>query len=215
MSDEDRDQDFWQRKAPQYDRVAKGLFGRPLTRVLELTANDVASGDTVLEVAAGTGLITAVIAPRVRRVVATDYADNMLAILRERMKAAGISNVEPARRNIYDLGYPAASFDIVVAGNVLHLVPDLERALDALRHVLRPGGKLIAPTFVHDETRLSWVVSRLLVTLLGQPMSRRFTATSLRQALEQRGFRVTRAETIPGLIPVAYVESTATAAGAV
>lgn len=62
MRDEDRDQDFWQRKAPQYDRVAKGLFGRPLTRVLELTANGVASGDTVLEVAAGTGLITAVIA---------------------------------------------------------------------------------------------------------------------------------------------------------
>jgi ubiquinone/menaquinone biosynthesis C-methylase UbiE len=213
MRDEDRDQDFWQRKAPQYDRVAKGLFGRPLTRVLELTANGVASGDTVLEVAAGTGLITAVIAPRVRRVVATDYADSMLAILRERMKTAGISNVESARRNIYDLGYPAASFDIVVAGNVLHLVPDLERALDALRQVLRPGGKLIAPTFVHDETRLSRVVSRLLVTLLGQPMSRRFTATSLRQALEQRGFRVTRAETIPGLIPVAYVESTATAAG--
>lgn len=211
MRDVDRDQDFWQRKAPQYDRVAKGLFGRPLTRVLELTANGVAGGDNVLEVAAGTGLITAVIAPRVRRVVATDYADNMLAILRERMKTAGISNVESARRNIYDLGYPAASFDIVVAGNVLHLVPDLERALDALRHVLRPGGKLIAPTFVHDETRLSWVVSRLLVTLLGQPMSRRFTATSLRQALEQRGFRVTRAETIPGVIPVAYVESTATA----
>lgn len=213
MRDEDRDQDFWQRKAPQYDRVAKGLFGRPLTRVLELTANGVASGDNVLEVAAGTGLITAVIAPRVRRVVATDYADNMLAILRERMKTAGISNVDSARRNIYDLGYPAASFDIVVAGNVLHLVSDLERALDALHHVLRPGGKLIAPTFVHDETRLSWVVSRLLVTLLGQPMSRRFTATSLRQALDQRGFRVTRAETIPGLIPVAYVESTATAAG--
>lgn len=213
MSDEDRDQAFWQRKAPQYDRVAKGLFGRPLTRVLELTANGVASSDTVLEVAAGTGLITAVIAPRVRRVVATDYADNMLAILRERMKTAGISNVESARRNIYNLGYPAASFDIVVAGNVLHLVPDLERALDALHHVLRPGGKLIAPTFVHDETRLSWVVSRLLVTVLGQPMSRRLTATSLRQALEQRGFRVTRAETIPGLIPVAYVESTATAPG--
>ena len=211
MRDDDRDQDFWQRKAPQYDRVAKGLFGRPMTRVLELTANGVAGGDTVLEVAAGTGLITAVIAPRVRRVVATDYADSMLAILRERMKTAGISNVESARRNIYDLGYPAASFDMVVAGNVLHLVPDLERALDALRHVLRPDGKLIAPTFVHDETRLSWVVSRLLVTFLGQPMSRRFTATSLHQALEQRGFRVTRAETIPGLIPVAYVESTATA----
>jgi phosphatidylethanolamine/phosphatidyl-N-methylethanolamine N-methyltransferase len=122
------------------------------------------------------------------------------------MKTAGITNVEAAHRDIYALGYPPGSFDVVVAGNVLHLVPDLEGALNALCHVLRPGGKLIAPTFVHDETAVSWVVSRLLVTLLGQPMRRRFTSVSLRRALEQRGLRISRAEVIPGLIPVAYVE---------
>jgi phosphatidylethanolamine/phosphatidyl-N-methylethanolamine N-methyltransferase len=70
------------------------------------------------------------------------------------MKTAGISNVESVHRDIYALDYPPDSFDVVVAGNVLHLVPDLERAHDALCHVLRPGGKLIAPTFVHDETRV-------------------------------------------------------------
>jgi hypothetical protein len=42
---------------------------------------------------------------------------------------------------------------------------------------------------------------------MGQPMHRRFTAASLQLTLEQRGLRVTRAETIPGLIPIAYVES--------
>jgi hypothetical protein len=47
----------------------------------------------------------------------------------------------------------------------------------------------------------------LLVTLLGQPVHRRLTAASLREALEQRGLRVSRNEKIPGLIPVAYVES--------
>jgi ubiquinone/menaquinone biosynthesis C-methylase UbiE len=207
MRDADRDRFFWERKAPQYDRVAMGLFGRPMPRVLDLLADGVAGADTVLEVAAGTGLMTAVIAPRVRHVVATDYAHNMLTVLRERMKDAGISNVEWAHRDIYSLGYPPASFDVVVAGNVLHLVPDLEPALDALCHALRPRGKLITPTFCHDETRLSWLVSRLLVTLLGQPIHRRFTAASLRQALEQHGLRVSRAETIPGLIPIAYVES--------
>jgi phosphatidylethanolamine/phosphatidyl-N-methylethanolamine N-methyltransferase len=207
MREEDRDRDFWDRKAQQYDRVAKGVFGRPLPRVLELTANGISGADTVLEVAAGTGLMTAAIAPRVRRVVATDYADNMLEILRERMNSAGISNVEATNRDIYALGYPPGSFDVVIAGNVLHLVPDLERALDALCQVLRSAGKLITPTFVHDETALAWVASRVLAHVLGQPMHRRFTTASLRQALEQRGLRIVRAETIPGLIPIAYVES--------
>jgi ubiquinone/menaquinone biosynthesis C-methylase UbiE len=182
------------------------MLGRPLPRVLELTANAVSGAGTVLEVAAGTGLITAVIAPRVRQVVATDYAGNMLALLRERMKSAGISNVEAEQRDIYALGYPPGSFDVVVAGNVLHLVPDLDRALDALSQVLRPGGKLIAPTFVHDETALAWITSRVLANVLGQPMHRRFTTASLRHAIEQHGARITRAETVPGVIPIAYVE---------
>jgi hypothetical protein len=58
MRDEDRARDFWQRKAAQYDRVATGVFGRPLPRALELIAEGVAGADTVLEVAAGTGLMT-------------------------------------------------------------------------------------------------------------------------------------------------------------
>lgn len=207
MREDDRDRNFWERKAPQYDRVTTGVFGRPLPRVLELTASAVSGAETVLEVAAGTGLITAAIAPHVRQVVATDYADGMLAILRERMQSAGISNVEATARDIYALGYPPDSFDVVVAANVLHLVPDLERALDALCHVLRPGGTLITPTFVHDETALAWVASRVLANVLGQPMHRRFTTASLRRALETRGLRIARAETIPGLIPIGYVES--------
>ena len=207
MRGDDRDRDFWERKAPQYDSVATGVFGRPLPRALELTASGVSGAETVLEVAAGTGLMTAVIAPRVRQVVATDYADNMLALLRERMKSAGIANVVAEKRDIYALGYPPGSFDIVVAGNVLHLVPDFERAIDALCQPLRPGGKLITPTFVHDETALAWVASRVLAHVLGQPMHRRFTAESLRRGLERRGLTIARAETIPGLIPIAYVES--------
>lgn len=206
----DQDRHFWERSARQYDRVVTRLFGRPLPRVLELTASGVAGAETVLEVASGTGLVTAVIAPRVRQVVATDYADNMLAVLRERMASAGLTNVETAQRDIYALGYPAGSFDAVVASNVLHLVPDLEGALDALCHVLRPGGKLITPTFVHHETVLASVVSWLLANVLGQPMRRRFTAASLRRALEHRGLQITRAETVPGLIPITYLESTLT-----
>jgi ubiquinone/menaquinone biosynthesis C-methylase UbiE len=209
----DRDLAFWERAAAHYDRVTTGLFGSPLPRARELTAAGAAGAGTVLEVAAGTGLMTEALAPRVGRLVATDYAENMLARLGERVSSRGLANVEIARRDIYALGFPPASFDVVVAGNVLHLVPDLERALDALCQVLRPGGTLIAPTFVHGETRVARLASRVLATLVGQPMRRRFTASSLRRALEGRGLRIARAETIPGLLPIAYVEAVMPATG--
>jgi phosphatidylethanolamine/phosphatidyl-N-methylethanolamine N-methyltransferase len=207
MRRDDRERAFWERKAPHYDRVATGVFGRPLPRVLELTAEIVSGAGAVLEVAAGTGLMTAAIAPRVGHLVATDYADAMLERLRERVAAAGFPNVECTFGDIYALDYPPGSFDRVVAGNVLHLVPDLPGALQALCRVLRPGGMLIAPTFCHDETRLSWFVSRTLLAAMGQPMHRRFTAASLREALEREGLRVTRLEIVPGVIPITHVES--------
>lgn len=213
MPDHDRDRTFWERKAPQYDRVATSIFGRPLPRVLELTAEGVSGSASVLEVAAGTGLMTAAIAPRAGRVVAIDYAEPMLAVLRKRLADSGLSNVECACADLYALDYPAGSFDAVVAGNVLHLVPDLPGALARLRRLLRPGGKLVAPTFCHDETWRAWFVSRVLLRLMRQPMSRRFTAASLGQALEAAGFRVTRSETVPGLIPICYTEGVASGGG--
>jgi ubiquinone/menaquinone biosynthesis C-methylase UbiE len=203
----DRAREFWERSAAQYDRFVTGFFGRPMARAVELTAEGVAGLDRVLEVAAGTGLLTAAMAPHVGHVVATDYAENMIVRLEQRLRAAGCSNVETARRDIYALDYPPASFDAVVAGNVLHLVPDLDRALRALSAMLRPGGKFIAPTFAHGQTWTSRCLSRLAVSVLGQPVHHRFTTATLSQALERHGLRVIREETISGAIPIAYVET--------
>jgi hypothetical protein len=83
----------------------------------------------------------------------------------------------------------------------------LDGAIAALRRVLKPGGRLIAPTFCHDETVTSRVVSRVLA-ITGFPNQRRFTAKSLGQALEGAGLQNTRTELLPGVIPIGYVEGT-------
>jgi ubiquinone/menaquinone biosynthesis C-methylase UbiE len=196
-------QDYWNRLARNYDRSML-LLGRPIPRMIELTVAELQGTNDVLEVAAGTGLLTLPVARVARRVVATDYAEAMIGVLRQRVQAAGLTNVECSQRNVYDLGFPAASFDVVVCANVLHLLPDLPGALAALRRVLRPGGKLVAPTFCHAETRTSRTVSRVLA-LTGFPSQRRLSSRPLREALESARFHVTRQETLPGLIPVSFV----------
>lgn len=205
MDTSDRERQFWERHAGHYDRSMK-LLGRPLPRVLALLSEAVAGAEDVLEVAAGTGLFTTAMAPRVGHVVATDYAQAMVEVLREKVRAAGLANVTCERGDLYALPYPDGRFDAVVAANVLHLVPDLPGALRELLRVLRIGGRLVVPTFCHDETLRSRVASRALA-LGGQPMHRRFTTASLRGAVEQEGARVVRAESVPGLIPMGYVEA--------
>ena len=210
MTTDQKDREYWERHSRGYDRSLR-LLRKPLPRMLELTSNAVAGATRVLEVAAGTGLVTTVIAGVAREVVATDYSDAMVALLESRVRDRSLSNVTCERGDIYALSYEPASFDAVVAANVLHLVPDFEGAVAALRRVLRPGGKLVVPTFCHDQTLGSAIVSRLL-SLTGFPSHRRFTATSLREGLEGQGLCIETAETLEGLIPIGYVDGVFAAA---
>ena len=58
------------------------------------------------------------------------------------------------------------------------------------------------------ETWVSWLLSRALATT-GFPGHRRFSAPTLRQALVAAGFTIDRFETIPGPIPIGFVEGKA------
>jgi len=199
-----RQRAYWERYASKYD-LSLRLLRRPLPRMLELIGEAADESGRVLEVAAGTGLVTPILAEKVNEVVATDYAEAMLERLKAKMDAQGLSNVRCEQADIYALPYEPQSFDLVVAANVLHLVPDLRGALDALKAMLKPGGTLIAPTFCHDETRVSWLMSRLLA-ITSFPGHRRFTTATLTEAIAQSGITVTRAETLSGLLPIGYVE---------
>jgi ubiquinone/menaquinone biosynthesis C-methylase UbiE len=195
---------YWERHARNYDR-SLFLLSKPLPRMLQLVGEAVTGATRILEVAAGTGLATATLARSAQEVVSTDYAEAMVAMLAARVAEQGLSNVRCEQADLYTLRFEPASFDAVVAANVLHLVPDIRGAITSLQRVLKPGGRLIVPTFCHDETRLSWVVSRALA-LTGFPGHRRFTHRSLQASLEEAGVQIKRVELLAGLIPIGYID---------
>ena len=198
------DRDYWERHARNYDASLRWVLGRPLPRMMDLASDAVRGKGKVLEVAAGTGMVTEAIAQTSNSVVATDYAEAMVEALQQRVRDAGLENVTCEQADIYALPYSAGEFDAVVAANVLHLVPDLPAAIRALRKVTKPGGLLVAPTFCHDETKVSWLLSRVFA-VTGFPGHRRFTLQSLRNALKENGLQVKQFESLPGLIPIGFV----------
>ena len=204
MNQIEKDRNYWERIAKNYDRSML-LLGRPMPRVLEMAGEAVDGASRVLEVAAGTGLITTTLAAHAQHVTATDYAAEMVAALQSRIANKNLHNVTCEQADIYALHYPPQTFDAVVAANVLHLLPDLPSALAALQNVLKPGGRLIVPTFCHDQNPLAWLFSRVMA-LTRFPGHRRFSIKSLRAALESAGLQIARAEVIPGLIPIGYME---------
>lgn len=195
---------FWERTASRYD-LSMRVLGGPLEPMLPLVREEVDGLDHVLELAAGTGLVTEAMAPVVGHLVATDYADAMVEALDDRVRDLGFGNVRTCVLDVYDLG-ASERFDAIVAANVLHLLPDLDAAIDTMARALRPGGRLVVPTYCHDETTLARVTSGVM-GLVGFPGRRRFTLDRLAGVLVGRGLTVRQTVLLPGLIPIGFVSA--------
>jgi ubiquinone/menaquinone biosynthesis C-methylase UbiE len=194
---------FWSTHARRYDRATLALNRRFPDMARGLA--DRIAGMEVLEIAAGTGLVTAELALTARSVVATDLSEDMLAILRGRMGSLRRENVEVRSAEATALPFAKASFDAVVMANLLHLLPDPVAALRDVHRVLRPGGLLLAPTFCHGETLTAHCVSWALA-MAGFPIQTRFRAAELPGLLEAGGFATSPAEVLGGWLPLGMVE---------
>ena len=106
----------------------------------------------VLELACGTGQLSFSLSPCVRLWEATDASSNMIA---EAKKRSGSSRLHFSVRDASCLPYASETFDAVVIANALHILPEPEKVLREARRVLKPGGWLFAPTFVHAGGKLA------------------------------------------------------------
>jgi SAM-dependent methyltransferase len=99
-------------------------------------------GVRVLDVGCGPGTITVDFAQRVApgRVVGIDRAEEVLDTARAAARDADVDTIEFAVGDVYALDFPAASFDVVHAHQVLQHLTDPVAAVREMRRVCAPGG---------------------------------------------------------------------------
>jgi demethylmenaquinone methyltransferase/2-methoxy-6-polyprenyl-1,4-benzoquinol methylase len=119
---------------------------------------DLKPGQSVLDLAGGTGDLTRLMAPRVGHdglVVLSDINAAMLGNGRSRLLDKGISgNVDFAQANAEKLPFHDASFDLVTMAFGLRNVTDKQQALNSIYRVLRPGGRLLVLEFSRPAAAL-------------------------------------------------------------
>lgn len=110
----------------------------------------------VLDVAAGSGLLSRAIATRAREVVAIDITAEMLARGREAAERAGVSNITFVEGAAEALPFADGSFDLVMTRFSLHHISEPQRVVDEMARVARGRGRvLVIDMLVADDPQLA------------------------------------------------------------
>ena len=191
---------FWNKISP-VDDLFENIYNRKVYKGTGIkVAEFIDKNDGVLECACGTGAITEEIAKKCRQVLATDFAEGMLK--RASKKCRKYGNVSFRQEDITDIKCEDESFDKVVAGNVIHLLPEPEKALNELLRVVRPGGKVIIPTYINMARDSSGFAVKF-IEKLGAEFKRQFDIDSYKKFFEDKGFKDVEFYVVDGRMPCA------------
>ena len=137
--------------APTYDRYARllSLGQDPRWRRFLVSRIEAGPGDTVLDVATGTGAVAIEIARRTgAHVVGLDQSPEMLAHARERIDRAGLGDrIELLEGRAEDLPFADGSFAALSFTYLLRYVADPAATMRELARVVRPGGVVASLEF--------------------------------------------------------------------
>lgn len=137
---------FW---APIYDIVFGAVFAPGRKASIEAAEK---IGGRILDVGIGTGISLEEFS-RNNSIVGVDISEPMLRKAQRRVKEAGLTNVECLSvMDATKLGFPDASFDVVIAQFVITAVPDPDATLDEFLRVTKPGGEIILANHLGAES---------------------------------------------------------------
>lgn len=191
---------FWDRISPIYD-LFENVYNR---RVYSGTGAKVAelmdSNDKVLECACGTGAISIYIAQKCRELVATDFSVGM--IKQAMKKCRKYPNVSFRKADITNIKCKDELFDKVVAGNVIHLLPEPEKAMRELERVVKHGGKIIIPTYINMSKGTGKMAVKF-IGILGASFKRQFDLESYKEFFANMGYENVEYHVVDGRMPCA------------
>ena len=145
--------DVFHSVAAKYD-IMNDLMSMGIHRVWKrftIDCSGVRSGQHVLDLAGGTGDLTAKFSRLVGptgQVVLADINQAMLEVGRDKLRNIGIvGNVDFVQANAEALPFPDNTFDVITIAFGLRNVTDKDQALRSMYRVLKPGGRLLVLEF--------------------------------------------------------------------
>lgn len=194
---------YWDKKASDYDNHLKKSENAYL-KIIELIKHESSETQTILDIGTGTGEIPIALSDNVEKIIATDLSQEMINIANLKIKKLNINNITFQVQDCYNLGYNDEMFDIIIASNLLHLLDKPEQFLNSIKRLLKKNGKLIVPTFLHNESIKTKIISKIL-EFKGHPINTRFDSKSMIEFITKCGYDIEKSVFIESIMPMLFV----------
>lgn len=204
----------WSEIASAYELAFEGLTSQFADEVMSRLKPG--TGESVIDVAAGTGAFSLAAARAGATVLSTDFAEGMVSHLQRRIDDALMHNIEARVMDGQALSVDDASFDIGVSIVGLIFFPDIDKGFTELRRVLRPGGRCGVVCWDHPENFDMMIYLRRAIGIAvpdfelpaQTPVWARLVGEDLLAAhFERAGFNDIEVTTIDGRLELASVEA--------
>lgn len=192
---------FWDRNAGRYDRFMRK--DRAAYEEIYELIRPLVKAKKVLEVATGTGLIAKSIVNAAAHIEAVDASEEMILEAKRDNQSV---KLRFSVQDMFRLSYTEKSFEVVIASNALHIVPQPEKALREIKRVLKDDGVLVAPTFTHAENSFFGKSRAFFMRLVGFPLHSRWTSEEYLRFLRQNGWSVRKSTVLKASFPLTYAE---------
>ena len=192
---------FWDKASGNYDKT-EGRFEYIHHKSRENAKKHLKNSDIVLDYGCGTGTTSCEFSNLVKEIHAIDISNKMIEIAKEKAGSSKIENATFVKTDIFDDRFKNESFDVILAYNMLHTLPNPQNSIQRIYELLKPEGLFISVTPCLRD-RMSFLVNlqiqlvRVLCKIGVIPVPiRRLKSSELNDLLANGNFQAVESEQI-------------------
>ena len=140
-----KSEEFWDKASKNYDKTEE-RFEYIHKKARENTKKYLKESQIVLDYGCGTGTASCEFASLVKEIIGIDISSEMIRIAKEKSAASEVDNVNFEKADIFDNRYQNESFDVILAFNMLHTVPNPQSVVQRVNDLLKHEGLFISIT---------------------------------------------------------------------
>lgn len=203
----------WGEIASAYQQAFEGLTSQFANEVIEQLQPK--TGDSLIDVAAGTGWFSLAAARLGADVLATDFSQGMVNHLQQRIDEKQMHNIRAEVMDGQALTVDDASFDFSVSIVGLIFFPDIDQGFSELKRVLKPGGRCAVVCWDYPENfdmmkllkaSIETAVPDFEIPTQVPVWARLVGEEDLAKRFELAGFDQVEVKTIDGMLRITSIE---------